>query len=114
MLITEGRVAARVPADWGVERITAGTGSRRVQVTESGGGRALLIVQSPAEVDMATTAKTLASALHREDPTVFTDFEATRQRAGRPVISYTEARAGRKIEWAVFLDGGARIAVGAV
>ncbi|MCV7256127.1 type VII secretion-associated protein [Mycobacterium hackensackense] len=112
VLITEGRVAARVPADWVVERITAGTGSRRVQVTESGGERALLIVQSPAEVDMATTATTLASALHREDPTVFTDFEATRQRAGRPVISYTEARAGRKIEWSVFLEGGVRIAVG--
>ncbi|MGJ6126083.1 type VII secretion-associated protein [Mycolicibacterium sp. Y3] len=112
VLITEGRVAARVPADWVVERITAGTGSRRVQVTESGGERALLIVQSPAEVDMATTATTLATALRREDPTVFTDFEATGQRAGRPVISYTEARADRKIEWSVFLEGGVRIAVG--
>lgn len=110
--MTEGRVAARVPADWVVERITSGTGSRRVQVTESGGERALLIVQSPAEADMTATATTLATALHREDPTVFTDFEATRQRAGRPVITYTETREGRKTEWSVFLDGGVRIAVG--
>lgn len=112
VLMTEARVAATVPAGWMVERITAGTGSRRVQVTEPGGGRAVLIVQSRGEADMAATAATLDTALQREDPKVFTDLQTTAVRAGRTVISYTEIRQGRQIDWAVFLDGGVRIAIG--
>lgn len=112
VLITEGRVSASVPVGWAVERITAGRGSRRVQVAEPGGERAVLIVQSPAEADMAATAATLASALQRENPLVFADLQTAAQRGGRPVVSYTETRAGRQVDWAVFLDDGMRIAIG--
>ncbi len=112
VLLTEGRVAVTVPADWAVERITAGTGSRRVQAAEPGGRRAVLIVQSPAEADMAATAATLAAALEREDPRVFADLQATGERGGRQVVSYTETRAERQVDWAVFLDDGMRIAIG--
>ncbi|MEN4477762.1 type VII secretion-associated protein [Mycolicibacterium cosmeticum] len=110
--VVEGRVAARVPAGWTVERITAGTGSRRVQAVEPGGNRAVLIVQSRAEADLAATAATLDTALQRQDPTVFTALRTRAQRGGRTVIGYTETRAGREIDWAVFLDGAVRIAVG--
>ncbi|MHA3023474.1 type VII secretion-associated protein [Mycobacterium sp. BMJ-28] len=112
VVIVEGRVSARVPAGWPVERITAGAGSRRLQAVEPDGHRAILIVQSSAEADMAATAATLHLALQREDPKVFTDFRPAALRAGRPVIGYTEVRAGREIEWSVLLDGGVRIAVG--
>ena len=110
--ITEGRVAVTVPAGWTVDRITAGTGSRRVQVAEPGGRQAVLIVQSRAETDMAATAATLTAALRREDPRIFADLQTVAQRGGRPVISYTETREGRRVDWAVFLDGGMRIAIG--
>ena len=110
--ITEGRVAVTVPAGWEVERITAGTGSRRVQVTEPGGRRAVLIVQSPAEADMTATAATLAAVLQREDPRIFVDFQTMVERGGRSVVSYTEIREGRQVDWAVFLDDGMRIAIG--
>ena len=112
VVITEGRVAVTVPVGWAVERITAGTGSRRVQVAEPGGRQAVLIVQSPAEADMAATAATLTAALQREDPRIFADLQAVAQRGGRTVISYTETREGRQVDWAVFLDDGMRIAIG--
>lgn len=112
VLMVEGRVAARVPAGWAVERITTGTGSRRVQVVEPGSGRAVLIVQSRGEADLTVTAATLETALRRQDPNVFTELRTTAERGGRPVIGYTETRAGREIDWAVFLDGAVRIAVG--
>ncbi|GAS97256.1 type VII secretion-associated protein, Rv3446c f amily, C-terminal domain protein [Mycolicibacterium canariasense] len=110
--VVEGRVAARVPTGWTVERITAGAGSRRVQAVEPGGNRAVLIVQSRAEADLAATAATLDTALQRQDPGVFTALRTAVERGGRTVIGYTETRAGREIDWAVFLDGAVRIAVG--
>lgn len=110
--VVEGRVAASVPAGWTVERVTAGTGSRRVQAVEPGSDRAVFIVQSRAEADLTATAATLDTALQRQDPNVFTTLRSPAERGGRTVIGYTETRAGREIDWAVFLDGAVRIAVG--
>ncbi|MDX1875577.1 type VII secretion-associated protein [Mycolicibacterium sp. 120266] len=110
--VVEGRVAASVPAGWTIERVTAGTGSRRVQAVEPGSDRAVLIVQSRAEANLAATAATLDTALQQQDPDVFTALRSPAERGGRTVIGYTETRAGREIDWAVFLDGAVRIAVG--
>ncbi|MCX2712036.1 type VII secretion-associated protein [Mycolicibacterium sp. J2] len=110
--VVEGRVVASVPAGWTVERVTAGTGSRRLQAVEPGSDRAVLIVQSRAEADLTATAATLDTALRRQDPDVFTTLRSPAERGGRTVIGYTETRAGREIDWAVFLDGTVRIAVG--
>lgn len=110
--VVEGRVVASVPAGWTVERVTAGTGSRRLQAVEPGSDRAVLIVQSRAETDLTATAATLDTALRRQDPDVFTTLRSPAERGGRTVIGYTETRTGREIDWAVFLDGTVRIAVG--
>jgi type VII secretion-associated protein (TIGR03931 family) len=110
--VVEGRVVASVPAGWTVERVTAGTGSRRLQAVEPGSDRAVLIVQSRAEADLTATAATLDTALRRQDPDVFTTLRSPAERGGRTVIGYTETRTGREIDWAVFLDGTVRIAVG--
>ncbi|MGB5149884.1 MAG: type VII secretion-associated protein [Mycobacterium sp.] len=112
-LITEGRVTVRIPADWQVQRITSGAGSARIQAFPQGGEiPAILLTQSPAAPDPATTATVLKAALEIQDPGVFTDFREDDDRAGRTVLSYNEIRDGRTISWAVFVDGRTRIAIG--
>lgn len=112
--LVEGRITVRVPADWNVTRVTAGPGSRRVQVTAGGDHYAALhITQSyvPGE-SLGATAELLQRELDRQPPGVFTDFRARDQRAGRAVVSYREVRGAREIGWVVLVDGATRIAIG--
>ena len=112
--LVEGRITVRVPAHWNVARVTAGPGSRRVQVTAGGDHYAALhITQSyvPGE-SLGATAELLQRELDRQPPGVFTDFRARDQRAGRAVVSYREVRGAREIGWVVLVDGATRIAIG--
>ena len=112
--LVEGRITVRVPAHWNVTRVTAGPGSRRVQVTAGGDHYAALhITQSyvPGE-SLGATAELLQRELDRQPPGVFTDFRARDQRAGRAVVSYREVRGAREIGWVVLVDGATRIAIG--
>lgn len=113
MLITEGRVSMRIPADWMLQRVTTGTGSPRIQAFPPGGGvSAILLTQSPAGPDPAAIAIVLKAALEQQVPGVFADFREDGDRGGRTVLSYNEIREGREIGWAVFVDGRTRIAIG--
>lgn len=112
-LFTEGRVTIQIPTGWAVRRITAGTGSARVQAfPPADGSSAILLTQSPAGPDLAGIATMLRAALDLEPPGVFTAFRDDDHRGGRPVVSYTEIREDREIDWSVFIDGPVRIAVG--
>lgn len=111
-LLTEGRVTVKIPAGWQVRRITDDAGSPRIQAhspTEE--AAAILLTQSVAGPDLASTAEVLEAALALEPAGVFTDLRTVHQ-GGRAVLSYVETRADREIAWAVFLDGRVRIAVG--
>lgn len=112
--LVEGRVAVRIPRLWSVERITAGPGSRRVQViSPSHADVALHITQSYApEATPEQTAEVLARAIAREPVGVFTDLRPDGRVAGRPAVTYTEARPGRIIRWAVLSSGPTRISIG--
>lgn len=113
MLITEGRVTMRIPADWMLRRITSGAGSARIQAFPPDREvSAILLTQSPAAPDPAATAGVLRAALDLQAPGVFADFREEDRRGGRTVFSYTEIREGREIGWAVFVDGRTRIAIG--
>ncbi len=113
-LLVEGRVAAKVPAPWVVRRITAGPGSARVQVTAPDGATAVLITQAQVHKDetLSTTAATLRRALDDQQAGVFGQFNPDARRADRPAVTYREIRAGRQIDWAVFVDDTVRIGVG--
>jgi type VII secretion-associated protein (TIGR03931 family) len=113
--LVEGRIAVEVPAHWTVERITSGPGSARLQVVSpSDRSDAILVTQSglPGSPTLEATAETLRAALAQERDGVFTDFEDGGERARRPVVTYREIRADRRIDWTVLLDGGVRIAIG--
>lgn len=110
ILITEGRVAVHVPAEWTVAKVLDGPGSARLQViSPEHQDAAILLTQSPAGPEPAAV---LAAALAGQPPGVFVDFRAEDHRAGRNVMSYREIRPGRTIDWAVSVDRGVRIAVG--
>lgn len=112
--LVERRVTVRIPLRWNVTRVTAGPGSRRVQV-ESVTDRdaALHITQSyvPGE-KLDTTSEVMARALAEQPAGVFVDFRPRDQRAGRPAVTYREVRDGRDIRWVVLLDGATRISIG--
>lgn len=112
--LVEGRVVVRIPRLWSVDRITAGPGSRRVQVSSpSDADVALHITQSYApEATPEQTAEVLARAIAREPAGVFTDLRPDGRVAGRPAVTYTEARPGRIIRWAVLSSGPTRIGIG--
>jgi type VII secretion-associated protein (TIGR03931 family) len=114
-LVVEGRVGVLVPAQWVVQRVTAGPGSARLQVV------------SPTDVDIAihvtqsslaphssqdTVAASLRDALGEEAVGLFVDFNPSDRWADRPVVTYREMRAGHSIAWAVLIDKSARIAIG--
>ncbi len=112
--LVEGRVTARIPRSWAVTRITAGPGSRRVQVSSPvDRAAALHLTQSyaPGET-LDTTAATLRQAVGEQPEGVFVDFNATDRRGERPAVTYREIRAGREIRWSVVLDGSTRISIG--
>ena len=114
VVLSEGRAAIEIPDGWAVDRITAGPGSARVQVSAPGGMPALHLTQSvgAGPVDLATVAESLRSALALEPPGVFVDFHADGSVAGRTAVTYREIRAGTQTDWAVVVDGEVRIAVG--
>ncbi|MEH3136559.1 MAG: type VII secretion-associated protein [Mycolicibacterium neoaurum] len=109
-LVVEGRVALLLPAGWERSRLVDGPGSPRLQsISAEHPDAAILLTQSPAGPDAAGV---LAAALAVQPDGVFTDFRQHDRRAERDVISYTENRPGRTIEWVVFTDGPVRIAIG--
>jgi type VII secretion-associated protein (TIGR03931 family) len=114
-LLVEGRVGVTVPADWSMQRITAGPGSARLQVVSSrDADLAVHVTQAavtPGET-VAATGEVLRVALDQQPPGVFVDFDAAAVRAGRHAVSYREVRPGRQIVWTVFVDGGVRIGIG--
>lgn len=113
-VLVEGRVAVRVPPPWTVERITAGPGSRRVQVSSpTQADVALHITQSYApESTPAEAAEVLRRAIADQPAGVFVDFRATDVVAGRPAVTYRELRPGRVIRWTVLPAGATRISIG--
>ncbi|MBB3750006.1 type VII secretion-associated protein (TIGR03931 family) [Mycolicibacterium sp. BK634] len=112
--IVEGRISVHIPAQWAVTRITAGPGSRRIQVNSpTEPAVALHVTQSysPGEV-LERTAQVLRLAVAEQPSGVFVDFDPAAHRGGRPAITYREVRVGRDIRWTVVLDGATRISVG--
>lgn len=112
--LVEGRVALRIPSDWEVTRITAGPGSRRVQIRSPADAfAALQLTQSYAPGDgLDTTAGVLRRAVDEQPAGVFVDFNGSDRRGGRPAVTYREVRPGREIRWSVILDGATRISIG--
>ncbi len=113
VLLVEGRVAMQVPAHWTVQRITAGPGSARVQVSDPGGG-ALHLTQSVTDqpATLQQTAESLRIAMQSAPPGVFVDFTPNGAAAGRAAVTYRELRPGSRTDWAVVVDGDVRIAIG--
>jgi type VII secretion-associated protein (TIGR03931 family) len=112
--LVEGRVAVEVPAQWPVQRVIAGPGSARVQVTSPSDPEvALHVTQSRvAAATLDDTAESLKHAIDAEPPGVFVDFNPAGRSAGRSAVTYREVRAGHDIRWTVLLDGGVRISIG--
>ena len=111
--VVEGRVAVAVPANWTVQRVTGGPGSRRLQVTAPGDtGAALHITQSYVpETTLSDAVAVLGRVAAAQPPGVFADM-AVGVVAGRDAVTYREVRPGRVIRWAVLIDGATRIGVG--
>jgi type VII secretion-associated protein (TIGR03931 family) len=113
--LVEGRVALSVPANWTVQRVLAGPGSARVQVTSPTDPEAALhVTQSPVPPDetLSATAERLHRAIGSEGGGVFVDFNPSGVSAGRPAVTYREVRANHQVRWTVVLDGPVRISVG--
>ncbi|BBY22590.1 type VII secretion-associated protein [Mycobacterium stomatepiae] len=110
----EGRVALTVPADWPTQRVVAGPGSARVQVTSPSDSEvALHITQSPIpEETLGATADRLRHAIDAEPAGVFVDFNPSGVTAGRPAVTYREVRASHHVRWTVWVEGSIRISVG--
>jgi type VII secretion-associated protein (TIGR03931 family) len=112
--LTEGRVALTVPANWSAQRVVAGPGSARVQVTSPSDPEvALHLTQSPvAGETLGGTAERLKRAIDAEAAGAFVDFNPSGSTAGRPAVTYREVRAGHHVRWSVFVDGPVRISIG--
>ncbi|OBA61815.1 type VII secretion-associated protein [Mycobacterium sp. 1100029.7] len=112
--LVEGRVALTVPEGWPAQRVVAGPGSARVQVTSPSDPEvALHITQSPIPPEaLAVTAEQLKRAIDAEPAGVFVDFDPSGHSAGRSAVTYREVRASHHVRWAVLVDGTVRISVG--
>lgn len=112
--LVEGQVAVEVPAAWTTQRILAGPGSARVQITSpSDPNVALHITQSPAVAEtLPDAAEVLKRAIDAEPPGVFVDFNPSGSTAGRAAVTYREVRVGHDIRWTVLLDRAVRISIG--
>ncbi len=113
-VLVEGRVAVTVPADWPAQRVVAGPGSARLQVTSPSDPEvALHVTQSPVAGDtLSGTAERLKRAIDAEPAGAFVDFNPSGISAGRPAVTYREVRAGHHVRWTVLLDGPVRISLG--
>lgn len=112
--LVEGRVALTVPANWTRQRVIAGPGSARVQVTSQTDPEvALHVTQSPIPAEtLSATADRLKHAIDSEPAGVFVDFNPSGVTAGRPAVTYREVRAGHHVRWTVVVDGSVRISIG--
>ena len=112
--LVEGRIVVRIPSRWLVQRVTAGPGSRRVQVSAPADPDiAVHITQSYApETTLAQAAEVLGRAVAGQPAGVFVDFNPAGDAGGRPAVTYREIRAGRMIRWSVLLAGSTRISIG--
>ncbi|OBK52455.1 type VII secretion-associated protein [Mycobacterium kubicae] len=113
-VLVEGRVALTVPADWSAQRVVAGPGSARVQVTSPDDPEVALHVtqsQVPGET-LAGTAERLNRAIDAAPAGVFVDFRPSDISAGRPAVTYREVRVDHHVRWTVLLDGDVRISIG--
>ncbi|ORW12110.1 type VII secretion-associated protein [Mycobacterium kyorinense] len=112
--LVEGRVAVQVPAGWTTQRVIAGPGSARVQITSPSDPQlALHVTQSPVGAEtLVDAAESLKNAIDAEPSGVFVDFNPSGLSAGRPAVTYREVRAEHDIRWSVVLDGAIRIAIG--
>ncbi|GAB7144027.1 type VII secretion-associated protein [Mycobacterium riyadhense] len=112
--LVEGRVVLTIPASWSTQRVVAGPGSARVQVTSPSDPEvALHVTQSPVAGETLTgTAQRLQRAIDAEPAGVFVDFNPAGISAGRPAVTYREVRAGHDVRWTVLLDGAIRISIG--
>ncbi|OBI50071.1 type VII secretion-associated protein [Mycobacterium kyorinense] len=112
--LVEGRVAVEVPAAWTTQRILAGPGSARVQITSpSDPNVALHITQSPVAAEtLGDAAEILKRGIDAEPPGVFVDFNPSGSTAGRAAVTYREVRVGHDIRWTVLLDRNVRISIG--
>jgi type VII secretion-associated protein (TIGR03931 family) len=116
--LVEGRVALQVPAQWPVQRVTAGPGSARVEVISPTDPQVVLhVTQSLVpSAALSATAESLQRALEQanaaEPAGVFVDFNPSGHSAGRPAVTYREVREGHHIDWTVLVDGAVRISIG--
>jgi type VII secretion-associated protein (TIGR03931 family) len=112
--LVEGRVALEVPAQWTTQRIVAGPGSARMQVTSpSDPEMALHVTQSRIPIaTLSTTAESLKHAIDAEPTGVFVDFNPAGNSAGRAAVTYREVRPGHDIQWTVLVDKTVRISIG--
>ena len=113
--LVEGRVALTVPTNWTAQRVLAGPGSARVQVTSPADPEAALhVTQSPVPPDetIGVTADRLQRAIGSEPDGVFVDFDPSGISAGRPAVTYREVRASHQVRWTVLVDGPVRISIG--
>jgi type VII secretion-associated protein (TIGR03931 family) len=112
--LVEGRVALEVPAEWPTQRVVAGPGSARVQVTSpSDPEMALHVTQSRVAIaTLSATAESLKHAIDAEPTGVFVDFNPAGSSAGRAAVTYREVRSGHDIRWTVLVDKAVRISIG--
>jgi type VII secretion-associated protein (TIGR03931 family) len=113
-VLVEGRVAVTIPAGWLTQRVIAGPGSARVQVTSPLDPEvALHVTQSPTPGEtLAAAADRLRQAVDSAPAGVFVDFNPAGVSAGRPAVTYREVRAAHDVRWTVLLDGSVRISIG--
>lgn len=112
--LVEGRVTIRIPTGWPVTRVTAGPGSRRVQIVSPlDRSAALHVTQSyTPEETLDGAAQVLRRALAKEAAGTFVDFNPADEHAGRAAVTYREVRVGRDVRWSVLVDGSTRISIG--
>ena len=112
--LMEGHVALKVPAQWPMQRVVAGPGSARVQVTSPSDPEvALHVTQSQVAIaTLSATAESLKHAIDAEPTGVFVDFNPVGTSAGRPAVTYREVRSEHDIQWIVLVDKAVRISIG--
>jgi type VII secretion-associated protein (TIGR03931 family) len=112
--LVEGFVALQVPAQWSIQRVVAGPGSARVQVSSPSDPEvALHVTQSRvATGTLDAAAESLKHAIDAEPAGVFVDFNPVGNSAGRPAVTYREVRSAHDIRWTVLVDKAVRISIG--
>lgn len=112
--LIQGRMAVDIPRDWPVRRVSAGPGSRRVEIASPHDAAAVLHITfayAPGTT-LAQAAEILGRAAAAAPAGVFVDFRAAADVAGRRAVTYREIRPGRVVAWSVVLDRSTRIGIG--